>query len=209
MPTTDTQNGHSRGRLVPAVPTHTFKDSGITVRLHKLSPMTSQEIIGAVQRERADDKPDPPMIEQDYGKGKIQEPHYGHPVYVDRLQRWQAECNAEANKRLFRLACLAAVEVEMTPEVQAAIVRKKRLMRIAARLEWIDDPDLEPHENDQIFYVTHICCASPEDVQEFYQAIALRSQPTEAAIEQHKQSFRSDVQEPEHMELPPAERDTA
>jgi len=206
MTTTDTQNGRQKGRVVPPVPTHTFRDSGITVKLHKLSPMTSQEIMTAVQRERADTKPEPPQFEVDYGKGKVQEPHYGHPVYQERLQRWQAECNTEANRRLFRLACLAAVEVEMTPEVQAQIARKKRLMRLAAKLEWEDDPDLEPSENDQIFYVTHICCASPDDVQEFYQAIALRSQPTEAAIDQHKQSFRSDVQGAIDLEQQPTER---
>ena len=207
MTTTDVQNGRSKGRAAPAIPTHTFRDSGITVKLHKLSPMTSQEIMTAVQRERADSKPEPPMVEIDYGKGKIDEPHYGHPHYQDRLQRWQAECNAEANRRLFKLACLAAVEMEMTAEVQAAIARKKRLMRIAAKLEWEDDPDLELEENNQIFYITHIACASPDDVQEFYQAIALRSQPTEAAIEQHKASFRGDVEGPIGVELPPAERD--
>jgi hypothetical protein len=41
--------------------------------------------------------------------------------------------------------------------------------------------------------VTHICCASPEDLQEFYQAIATRSQPTEAAVEQYKESFPGDL----------------
>ena len=201
MTTTDVQNGRSKGRAVPAVPTHTFKDSGVTVRLHKLSPMTSQEIMTAVQRERADTKPEPPMFEVDYGKGKIEQPNVSHPVYQELLQRWQTECNTEANRRLFRLACLAAVEVEMTADVQAVIARKKRLMRIAAKLEWEDDPDLEQDENDQIFYITHIACASPDDIQEFYAAIALRSQPTEAAIEQHKQSFRSDVEGSERVEL--------
>jgi hypothetical protein len=209
MITTDTQNGRHKGRAVPAVPTHTFRDSGITVKLHKLSPMTSQEIMAAVQRERSDTKPQPPIFEIDYGKGTIQEPNYAHPLYVERLDRWQSECNAEANRRLFRLACLAAVEVEITPEVHAEIKRKKRLLRLAAKLEWEDDPELEPDENDQIFYVTHICCASPEDVTEFYAAIALRSQPTEAAIEQHKASFRGDVQGPVDLEQPSAERDQA
>jgi hypothetical protein len=207
MTTTDTQNGRQRPRAVPAVPTHTFRDSGITVKLHKLSPMTSQELIANVRRELADTKPEPPLFEQDYGRGKIEEPNVGHPVYQRLLSEWEASVNKLANDRLFRLACLVAVEVEMTPEVQAEIARKKRLFRLAARLEWHDDPELEPFENDQIFYVTHICCASPDDVQEFYQAIALRSQPTEAAIEQHKQSFRSDVQGSLDLEQPSAERD--
>lgn len=201
MITTDTQNGHVRGRAVPAVPRHTFQDSGITVKLHKLSPMTSQEIIAQVQREKAADKPQPPMVEVDYGNGKVQEPHEGHPVYVERLKRWQSECNTEANKRLFQLACLDAVEVDMTDDLRRQIEGKKRRMKIAAGLVWEDNPELTQDENDQIFYITHIACASPDDLQEFYQAIALRSQPTEAAIDDHKHSFPGDVQGTIDLEL--------
>lgn len=207
MSTTDVQNGRHKGRAVPALPTHTFQDSGITVRLHKLSPMTSQEIIAAVRRELADTRPEAPRFEVDYGRGKIEEPNEAHPVYQRLLKEWEASVSKLANERLFKLACLDAVELTIDDAIREQIRRKKRLMKIAARLDWQDDPDLEPDENDQLFYITHIACASPDDVQEFYQAIALRSQPTEAAIEQHKQSFRGDVQTAERVELPPAERD--
>ena len=208
MSTTDTQNGRHKGHAVPALPTHTFQDSGITVKLHKLSPMTSQDIIAAVRRELADTRPEPPLFEVDYGKGKIQEPNESHPIYQRLLKEWEATVSKLANERLFKLAALDAVEVTIDDAVREQIRRKKRLMKIAARLDWQDDPDLEPDENDQLFYITHIACASPEDVQEFYQAIALRSQPTEAAIEQHKASFRGDIQAAVGVELPPAERDT-
>ena len=201
MTTTDVQNGRAKGRAVPALPTHTFRDSGITVKLHKLSPMTSQEIIASVRRELRDSEPQPPLAEVDYGQGKVQEPNKLHPVYVERLKEWEAKVNSESNERLFRLACLDAVELSITDEIRAQIARKKRLLRLVAKWEWQDDPDLEQHENDQIFYITHIACASPEDLQEFYQAIATRSQPTEAAVEQYKQSFPGDVPASEHMEL--------
>ena len=194
MITTETQNGHAKGRAVPPLPRHTFQDSGVTVKLHKLSPMTAQEIIAQVQREKAAEKPQPPIVEVDYGNGKVQEPHEGHPAYVEKLQKWQSACNTEANKRLFQLACLDAVELTLTDEIRQQIARKKRLLKVTAGIVWEDNPDLEPDENDQIFYITHIACGSPEDLQEFYQAVAMRSQPTEAAIEQHKQSFPGDVQ---------------
>lgn len=193
MSTTDTLNGHAKGRAVPALPRHTFQDSGVTVKLHKLSPMTSQEIMAAVQRERAADKPQPPIVEVDYGNGKVSEPHEGHPIYQEKLKRWQSECNTEANKRLFTLACLDAVEFDLTDDIRQQIERKKRHLKIAAKLTIETDPDLSDEENDRVFFITHIACASPDDTQEFYEAIALRSQPTEAAIEQHKQSFPSDV----------------
>jgi len=201
MPTTDVQNGRSKGRAVPAVPLHTFKDSGIVVKLHKLSPMTSQDIILQVQREMAADKPQPPLFEIDYGKGKIEEPNYGHSVYVKLIEEWDQAVNREANDRLFRLAALVAVELFDNATWRDEVKRQKRLLKVTAKIEWIDDPDLEPEENDQIFYVKHICCASPDDVKEFYAAITQRSQPTEAAVEAHKANFPGDVQGQEHLEL--------
>lgn len=207
MATTDVQNGHSRGRAVPALPTHTFKDSGITVRLHKLSPMTSQEIIAAVRRELADTRPEPPRFEVDYGKGKIEEPNEAHPVYQRLLKEWESSVQSLANERLFRTACLVAVELDIDDGWRAHVRVLRRQLRATAKIDFVDDPDLEQDENDQIFYITHHACKSVEDIKEFYQAIAMRSQPTEAAIDQHKQSFRSDVQAPVGVELPSAERD--
>lgn len=196
MTTTLTEhvNGRAKGRAVPAVPTHTFQDSGITVRLHKLSPISGQEIAAQCRRDLADSKPMPPLVEVDYGNGKILEPHIGHPLYQEKLAAWVAEVNKLANDRLFRLAALDAIEVTIGDDERALIVKKKRMLRIAAGVVWEDDPELTADENDQLFYVTHICCASPEDLQEFYMAVATRSQPTEAAVEAHKASFPSDVQ---------------
>jgi hypothetical protein len=201
MITTDTQNGRAKGRTAPPLPTHTFHDSGVTVKLHKLSPMTSQEIQAQVKREMRDEEPIPPIAEVDYGQGKVQEPNRLHPVYVERLKTWEAAVNSEANERLFRLACLDAVELTITDEVRAQIARKKRSLRIVAKVEWDDDPELDQDENDQIFYITHIACSSPEDLKEFYQAVATRSQPTEAAVEAYKESFPGDVPASEHLEL--------
>lgn len=191
---TEQLNGHVKGRAVPSLPTHTFKDSGITVRLHKLGPLTTQEIIAQCQRELEPEKPQPPLVEVDYGTGKkVMEPHTGHPRYQEKLAAWSSKVNALANDRLFKLAALAAIEVTIGDAERAQIARAKRLLQLAARIAWQDDPELTQAENDQLFYVTHICCASPEDLKEFYQAIATRSQPTEAAVEQHKATFPSDV----------------
>lgn len=207
MATTDVQNGRHRGRTVPALPTHTFQDSGVTVKLHKLSPMTSQEIIAAVRRELADTRPEPPLFDVDYGKGTIQEPNESHPVYQRLLKEWNDKVQSIANERLFRTAALVAVELDIDDDWRAFVVRLRRRLKAIAKITFVDDPDLNQDENDQIFYITHHACKSAEDIKEFYQAVALRSQPTEAAIEQHKASFRSDVQAAERMELPPAERD--
>ena len=194
--TTDVHNGRSKGRAVPDVPTHTFRDSGITVRLHKLGPMTSQEIIAQVRRELAESEPQPPVFEVDYGDGKRKEPNRAHPSYVADMAEWESKVSRLANERLFKLAALDAVEITIDDAIRAQIKRKKRILLVAAGIEWLDDPNLTADENDQLFYVTHIACASPEDLKEFYLAVAMRSQPTEAAIEQHKATFPGDVQGP-------------
>lgn len=197
----DTINGRARGRAVPSLPTHTFKDSGITVRLHKLSPLTSQEIIATVRRELKGTEPQPPLAEVDYGNGKVTEPNKLHPVYVEQLKEWTNKVNAEVNERLFRIACLIAVECDINDTWREYVKQRRRLLRIAGKIDIVDDPELTQDENDQIFYVSHIACASPEDMQEFYMAIIARSQPTEAAVELHKDSFPGDVPGPVDLEL--------
>lgn len=193
--TTETLNGKARGRVVP-LPTHTFKDSGVTVCLHKLSPMTSQEIISQVRRELAEEEPQPPVIEVNYGRGPVQEANPGDPRYVERHQAWEQQVSRIANERLFKLAALDAVEIEIGDAERAQIAKTKRYLKVAAHVDWHDDPDLTPDENDQYFYVRHVACGSAEDIQEFYAAIATRSQPTEAAIERHKATFQGDIQGP-------------
>lgn len=178
---------------ISSVPKHTFRDSGVVVTLHKLGPLTNNEIIQAVRRELASDKPEPPMIEVDYGKGKIEQPHTGHPVYAERLAAWESRVNALANERLFKVACLVAVEVSIGEAERKQIADRKRLLRLTGGLDWQDDPELTEAENDQVFYISHIAIASPEDLKEFYQAIATRNGPSEAAVQAHKDSFPSDV----------------
>lgn len=200
MTTTDLHDRINRrlqaGRRVPELPLHTFKDSGVTVRLRKLSPLTGQEIANAVAKELADSKPQPPTVEVDYGQGKRIILHDGDPTYQELLDKWQANVNRIANDRLFDLAAIDAVELTIGEAEREQINRKKRYLRLIAKVEWEDRPELEPDENDRLFYMTHIACGSAEDLKDFYRAVMERSQPTEAAIERHKESFPGDVQGP-------------
>lgn len=192
MPTL-TEHVNGRRATVSGPPVHTFRDSGIVVKLRKLSPMTSQDIMAGARRDLASTEPQPPVVEVDYGQGKIKETNKGDPTYVRLHDAWESEVNKLANDRLFKLAALDAVEVSLTADDLKRIERTKRMMKIAARIDWQDDPELTEAENLQYFYIRHIACGSPEDLQEFYQAVATRSQPTEAAIERHKETFPSDV----------------
>lgn len=194
--TTDLQthiNGRLKGRAVPDLAQHTFRDSNVTVKLHKLSPMVSQDIITQCRRDLADSEPQPPTIDLDFGQGTIKRPHKDDPTYLAMLAEWETTVNQLANERLFKLAALYAVEIELGAAEHAQIERARRLMRLSAHITWEDDPDLTPEENAQYYYIRHIACASPDDLQEFYMAVATRSQPTEAAIERHKETFPGDL----------------
>lgn len=196
-----TERINGRYDRVTGPPMHTFRDSGIAVKLRKLSPMTSQDIVAQCRRDLADSEPKPPIVEIDYGQGTIKEPNRGDPTYTRLHAEWETEVNKLANERLFKLAALDAVEITIGAEERAQIARAKRIMKIAAHIDWQDDPELTEAENLQYFYIRHIACGSPEDVQEFYQAVATRSQPTEAAIERHKETFPRDVSGSVDLEL--------
>jgi hypothetical protein len=183
-------NGHVKGRAIPALPTFTFKDSGITVQLRKLSPMTQQRLSEAVRREYP--PPEPPVTTVEYGDTAVEEPNEADPTYLARYQRWQQETAKVFNERLLKLVCMDAVEVDLDDAARQQIARKMRSFTRTG-IPWEDDPDLDAEENLRLFYVQHICLGSTEDMREFYQAVTARSQPTEAAVQAHIDTFPGDV----------------
>ena len=48
-----------QGRTVLPLPEHTFKDSGITIKIRKIGPTTYQRLAQAIMRDMPD--PDPPL----------------------------------------------------------------------------------------------------------------------------------------------------
>lgn len=182
-------NGH-KGRGVPPLATHTFQDSGITVTLHKLSPMTAQRLNEAIRKEYP--PPEPPLYAVQYGDQTVQEANDADPAYLTRLTRWQQEAARLFNERLLKLVCLDAIEVTIGDTEKAAIARKRHsLARVG--VTWEDDPELTDEENARYFYVQHLCFGSAEDMKELYLAVNSRSQPTEAAVAAHIDTFPGDA----------------
>lgn len=173
-----TTNGRSAGRAAPPLE-HTFKDSGITVRFRRIAPMTQQALRGAVLREMP--RPEPPVVTTELGD----EPNDADPDYAARLAAWDEAVKLAFNARLFKLACLNC-EVE----IDAALLEETRHNLAAIGVAWETDAALTDDENDRVCYIEHVACATPEDMQEFYQSIIRRSVPTEAAIQEHTDSFR-------------------
>lgn len=175
-------NGHQKGRAVPALPSHIFKDSGITVQFYRIGPMTRQQISLQVQRDTP--KPLPPIVQTEIGP----EENEADPDYEKQLKAWEATCTQEMNLRLLRIAALNTIcEID-----SAAVARVKRNLA-SAKTPWEDDPALTDEDNDRICYILHVAIATQEDLEEFGTAILTRSQPTEAAVQAHIDSFPSDA----------------
>lgn len=185
--TTDVQvNGHHpKGRVVPALPSHTFRDSGITVQFYRIGPMTRQQISLQVQRDTP--KPPPPIVETELGP----EPNEADPDYERQLRGWESACTQELNMRLLKIAALNTI-----CDLDAgAIARAKRNLALA-KTPWEDDPSLTDEENDRVCYIFHVAIATQDDLEEFGASILTRSQPTEAAVQAHIDSFPSDTSGP-------------
>lgn len=183
--TTDTlhANGtHVKGRAVPPLPLYIFKDSGITVGLRKIAPNTQAQLSIQIQREYP--KPAPPVNQTELGA----EANEADPDYLKAVREWERASAMALNRKMFTLA---ALECECAVDMDE-VARKQRSFR-AVGFTWEESPDLSDEERAKVFYIEHIACATTEDLREFYEAVTRRSQPTEAAVQAHVDSFRGDV----------------
>jgi hypothetical protein len=153
---------------------YTFKDTGITVKIKKISPMLAADVSASMP------DPLPPEQEVDYGepRGKRMEPNYSDPGY-------QAELAAHKQKvfaALQRVMIKRAVVIEGDEWMDA--VKEYREFIHTETGAPLAEPD------DMLVYVMRVCIGSQEDMMELLSAITTRSQPTQEAVEQAKRSFR-------------------
>lgn len=184
----------TRGRAVPALPEHTFKDSGITIKMRKVGPATQQRLAQQVQREYP--KPAPPVVETELGP----EENAADPAYVRALNDWSQQQAAALNERLMRFAALEA-DITLDDADRARIARTRRHLEYIGA--WEDDPKLSQEENDRILYVLHIACATVDDLREFIGALMARGVPTEEAVQRQIATFPGDIPGPRPVQLPP------
>lgn len=177
----------TRGRNAPALPEHTFKDSGITVKIRKVGPTTQQRLAQQIQHDMPE--PEPPVVDTELGS----EPNLADPAYIAAHADWERRTRVELSDRLMRFAALEA-EVTIDEQARADIARKRRHLQLIG-IPHVDNPDLTPEENEQVFYVLHVAAATPEDLSEFGAAVLRRSVPTEAAVQAQIATFQRDVPE--------------
>lgn len=177
----------TRGRAVAALPAHTFKDSGITIRIRKVGPMTQQRMAQAIQKEIPE--PAVPMVETELGR----EPNPADPAYSAAYQAWDRKTAALLSERMMRYAALEA-EVTIDDQAKNEIARAKRNMALSGAA-WEPIAGLTEEENDRVFYILHVACATQDDLKEFSAAVRTRSVPTEEAVQRHIATFPGDVSE--------------
>ena len=148
-----------RGRQAPALPEHTFRDTGITIGIRKVGPTTQQRVAHSI----AHDMPEPPIpvVETELGP----EPNAADPTYLALREKWTQETNAELIRRLMLIAALEA-EVTIDDRARQDIARRKRSLQLS-KTPYEDDPELTPEENERVFYILHVAAGTPEDLGEF------------------------------------------
>jgi len=184
-----------RGRVAPPLPEHTFKDSGITIRFRKIGPATQQRLAEQIMREYP--KPEPPVITTELGD----EPNPADPAYMATLKDWERQGSVKLSERMLRVAALES-EVTIDDAARQEIARRKRSL-VVTGAAWVDDEQLDADENERLFYILHVACASPEDMQEFGRAVTARSVPTEEAVQRHLATFPGDLPGARPVQLPP------
>lgn len=178
-------NGTQRGGYPPALPQHTFKDTGITIGIRKVGPSAQQSLAMAIMKEMPE--PPIPVVTTEIGD----EPNAADPAYIAAREKWNQETRIELTRRLMLIAALEA-EVTIDDRARQDIARRKRSLQLA-KTPHEDDPDLTPEENERVFYVLNIAAGTPEDLGEFGEVVLRRSVPTEEAVQSQIATFRSDV----------------
>lgn len=176
-----------RGRTAPAFPTVTLPDSGITLSIRKLSPLTIQNIQNAVIREMP--APTPPLVVVDFGEGQQEaEPNPADPDYVATVRAYENAVQQESSVRLMRLVASYSVQ---DIDLNAVAELRAAMQAIGAPL-----PD---DESDAEIYVWQLACVSERDMVTLSSFVVSQSMPTEAAVQRHTATFQNAIQTPEHL----------
>ncbi len=153
---------------------YTFKDTGRTVMIRKISPYLINEL------RKLYPAPEAPTQVVDYDGEKIVESNPSHPDHVKAMQ----EYNLMIEQRMRRLIIKRGVVVDFTPEIEQEIEELR-----AFWAEETEGHEIEETDNT-VFYVTYLCFGSDADAEELLDAIMRRSQPTREDVELTKAAFR-------------------
>lgn len=157
----------------------TFKDTGISVKLRKISPMLAADVSASMP------EPQPPEVEVNYGepKGIVKEPNLSDPNYAIQLQEHQVK----VYRTYRRVMILRSIDRTSLPEDwQQQVTEYRQLIKEQTGKD-LDEPE------DLVVFILRIAVGSPEDLNELITTITRRSQPTPEGVALAKESFPGSV----------------
>ena len=151
----------------------TFKDTGITVLIRKVSPLLAMEL------QRAFPPPKPPMNEVDFGDGvKRMEPNEADPAYLRDMDKY----NQDFELKMRRMLIKRGVALEITEEIKEQVEDLRSF--------WLEEYGIEfPEPDDKMAFVWYVAVGTDQDLRELLEAIMRRSQPTQEAEELARKTF--------------------
>lgn len=152
----------------------TLPDSGVTLRVDRVPPFLLSDIRNDISSRLP--KPKPPIIKVRIGADDLEseEENKSDPSYQADLQQHRINEG--------RLFIEALVEIAVECEVNAEKIAKIR--------KWAGANNSLP-VSDMVLYVTRVALETANDVEFFKNAVLGLSQPTDKAIEQSLNSFRT------------------
>jgi len=175
---------HPRGRAAPPerLEPFTFEGTGRTVLVRKLPTFWREQVRKQVERTTGFEKPEPPIVTVDYGDGKIQRPHTGHPIYQELLAEWEKRVGREVGERVKPFVIRRGVVCDIDQEA------------VTERRVWAAEDGLDLSEFDEHYIYVAFCCIGPfDDWLALLKAVFERSSPQEAVIAEYKAAFPSDL----------------
>ncbi len=148
----------------------TFKDSGVTVYVKKISPTVPMEL------QRMFPPPKPPLQEVDYGEGRIvKEPNPAAPSYIEELNKYRVDLESRLRKLMIKLGVSCTPDMDAVKEFREA---------------WLEATGQELEGDDKYVYVSYIAIQSESDLNDLLTAILTKSQPTGSEIQASIDNFR-------------------
>ena len=154
----------------------TFPDSGVTVKLKKVNPYITAEARAQLSRSRP--KPPTRIITED-GPLKGKEETMEHdPDYIELLRKWEAD----VDERIMQLQIRRGVVSIEVDDWQDEVAQLRADMAEIGAAETLP-------EDDTVVYICYIASSTANDLQDFVAAVAMRSNPTQEAVDSAKESF--------------------
>lgn len=165
--------------------------AGEAIQLKRFNPMILERYLSGMEpsiptqeasTDDAGEKPEPPIVEVDYGKGrKGQEANARDPEYVARMQRWEQQRGINALKIAFRYGVASK-----PPEDEIAFWKSL-------------EPDMDEHAIKYQYLIS--LTSNEEEMAAFAQAVMSQEMPTDEGIAQAAESFRSEGEPETDTEL--------